>query len=95
MARIFKYFIKTAQGIVLELLNETRNRDRILGSGPFKKREMRINPDLGLVQIRKLIQKQCEWVRIRIPESGFKNFYADPRFAKDPYRTVRIPSSRS
>ncbi len=57
MARIFIYFIKTVQGIFSELLNETQNRDRILGSGPVKKREMRINPDLGVVQIRKLIQK--------------------------------------
>ncbi len=27
------------------------------------------------------------------PESRFKNFYADPRLASDPYHTVRIPSS--
>ncbi len=50
---------------------------------------------------------KCNWFRIRrwsgsanhtklnanACGSGFKNFYADPRLASDPYHTVRTPSS--
>jgi hypothetical protein len=50
-------------------------------------------PDPDVVQIRESYQTKCECNRIRILESGFRNFYADPRFALDLYRTVRIPSS--
>ncbi len=44
---------------------------------------------------RESYQTECECIWIRILESGFRNFYADPRFASDPYHTVRIPSSSS
>ncbi len=52
-------------------------------------------PDPDVVRIRESYQTKRECVRIRILESRFGNFYADPRFASDPYRTVRIPSSGS
>ena len=54
---------------------------------------MQMIPDLDVVRIRESYQTKCECNRIRILESGFGNFYADPRFASDPYCTVRIPSS--
>jgi hypothetical protein len=57
--------------------------------------KMQIIPDPDVVRIRESYQKQCECIRIQIPESGFKNFYADPRFALGPYRTVRTRSSGS
>ncbi len=52
-------------------------------------------PDPDVVRIRESYKTKCECIRIRILESGFGTFYADPRFASDPYRTVRIPSSGS
>ncbi len=52
-------------------------------------------PDPDVVRIRESYQTKCECIRIRILESGFGNFYADPRFASDPYHTVWIPSSGS
>jgi hypothetical protein len=41
-------------------------------------------PDLDVVQIRESYQTECECIWIGILESGFRNFYADPRFASDP-----------
>jgi hypothetical protein len=52
-------------------------------------------PDPDVVRIRESYQIECECIWIRILESGFRNFYADPRFASDPYHTVRTPSSGS
>ena len=52
-------------------------------------------PDPDVVRIRESYQTKCECIWIRILESGFRNFYADPRFASDPYHTVPIPSSGS
>ncbi len=49
-------------------------------------------PDPDVVRIRESYQTKRKCDQIRILESGFGNFYADPRFASDPYRTVRIPS---
>ncbi len=57
--------------------------------------KMQIIPDPDVVRIWESYQKQCECVRIQIPESEFKNFYANPRFASGPYCTVRTPSSGS
>jgi hypothetical protein len=54
---------------------------------------MILDPDV--VRICESYQIECECIWIRILESGFRNFYADPRFASDPYHTVRIPSSGS
>ena len=48
-------------------------------------------PDPDVVRIRESYQTKCECIWIRILESGFRNFYADPRFASDPYHTVQIP----
>ena len=50
-------------------------------------------PDPDEFRIRESYQTKGECLRIRILESGFGNFYADPRFASDPYSTVRIHSS--
>ena len=52
-------------------------------------------PDPDVVRIRESYETKCECIWIRILESGFRNFYADPRFASDPYRTVRTPSPGS
>ncbi len=52
-------------------------------------------PDPNVVQIRESYQTECECIWIRILESGFRNFYADPSFASGPYHTVRTPSSGS
>jgi hypothetical protein len=52
-------------------------------------------PDPDVVRIRESYQFECECIWIRILEYGFRNFYADPRFASDPYRTVQTPSSGS
>ncbi len=46
-------------------------------------------PDPDHVWIRESYQIECECIWMRILESGFRNFYADPRFALDPYHTVR------
>jgi hypothetical protein len=54
---------------------------------------MILDPDA--VRIRESYQTQCECIWIRILESGFRNFYADPSFALDLYHAVRIPSSGS
>ena len=84
--------------IFLKLLCVTRTRIRILGSGPVKnslKQRMQRIPDPDVVRIRESYQTKCECIWIRILESGFRNFYADPRFASDPYHTVRTPSSGS
>ncbi len=56
---------------------------------------MQMIPDPDVVRIRESYQIECECIWIRILESGFRNFYADPRFASDPYHTLRIPSSGS
>ena len=56
---------------------------------------MLIIPDPDVVRIRESYETKCECIWIRILESGFRNFYADPRFASDPYRTVLTPSSGS
>ena len=75
-----------------------RTQIQILGSGSVKnssKQKMQMIPDPDGVRIRESYQTKGECLRIRILESGFGNFYADPRFALDPYRTVRIPSSGS
>ena len=53
---------------------------------------MQLSPDPDVVRIRESYQTECECIWIRILKSGFKNFYADPRFASDPYHTVRTPS---
>ncbi len=82
--------------LFLKLLGVTRTRIRILGSGSIKnssKQKMQMIPDPDVVLIRESYQTRCECIRIRILESGFGNFYAEPRFASDLYRTVRIPSS--
>ncbi len=50
--------------------------------------KMQIIPDPDVVRIRESYRKQWECIRIQIPESGFRNFYADPRFKSDPYGTV-------
>ncbi len=75
----------------------TRTRIRILGSGSVKKnsskQKMQMIPDPDMVRIRESYQTKCECIWIRMLNSGFRNFYADPRFASDPYQTVRIPSS--
>jgi hypothetical protein len=69
----------------LKLLDGTQTRIWIFGSGSIKKKSSKcktqIIPDPDVVRIRELYQKQCECIRIQIPESEFKNFYADPRFA--------------
>jgi hypothetical protein len=52
-------------------------------------------PDPDVVRIRESYQTKCECIWIRILESGFRNFYADPRFTLDMYHTVRTPSSGS
>jgi hypothetical protein len=52
-------------------------------------------PDPDVVRICESYQTKCECIWIRILESGFRNFYADPRFASGLYRTVRTPSSGS
>ncbi len=67
---------------------------RIRKENPSKLK-MQMIPDPDVVRIRESYQTKGECLRIRILESGFGNFYADPRFASDPYRTVRIPSSGS
>ena len=59
------------------------------------KQKMQMIPDPDVVRIRESYQTKCECNWIRILEPGFRNFYADPRFASDPYHTVRIPSSGS
>ncbi len=85
--------------IVLKLLGVTRTWIRILGSGSVKKiyqnRKMQMILDPDAVRISESYQIECECIWIRILESGFRNFYADPRFAQGPYRTVRTPSSGS
>jgi hypothetical protein len=48
-------------------------------------RKMQMIPDPDVVRIRESYQTNCEC----------RNFYADPRFASDPYHTVRIHSSGS
>ncbi len=58
-------------------------------------RKKQMIPDPDVVWIRESYQNKCECIWIRILESGFRNFYADPRFTSDPYHTVRIPSSGS
>ncbi len=58
-------------------------------------------PDPDVVLIRESYQIECECIWIRILESGFRNFYADPRFASgsDWARTSLVckgyPASRS
>ncbi len=52
-------------------------------------------PDPDVVRIHESYQIECKCIWIRILESGFRNFYADPRFASDPYHTVWTPSSGS
>jgi hypothetical protein len=47
-------------------------------------------PDLDVVRIRESYQTKCECIRIRILESGFGNFYADPDSHR--IRTVRYGS---
>jgi len=42
---------------------------------------MQMIPDPDVVRIRESYQTKCECIWIRILESGFRNFYADPRFA--------------
>ena len=87
---MFKFFLK--------LLGVMRTRIRILGSGSVKnssKQKTQMIPDPDEVRFRESYQTKGECLRIRILESGFGNFYADPRFASDPYHTVRIPSSGS
>ena len=56
---------------------------------------MQTIPDPDEVRIRESYQTKGECLRTRIlnPDSGL--FYADPRFASDPYGTVRIHSSGS
>ena len=56
---------------------------------------MQMIPDPDVVRIRESYQIECECIWIRILESGFRNFYADPRFASGPYRTIRTPFSGS
>jgi hypothetical protein len=69
---------------------------RILGSRSVKKNSSKqMIPDPAVVRIRESYQIECECIWIRILESGFRNFYADHRFASDTYHTVRIPSSGS
>ncbi len=84
--------------IFLKLLGVTQTRIRILGSGSVKnssKQKMQMIPDPDVVRIHESYQTKCECIWIRILESGFRNFYADPRFASDPYCTVQTPSSGS
>ncbi len=85
--------------IFLKLLSVTWTRIQILGSGSVKKnsskQKLQMIPDPDMVRICESYQIECECIWIRILESGFRNFYADPRFASDPYHTVRIPSSGS
>jgi hypothetical protein len=52
-------------------------------------------PDPDVVRIRESYQIECECIWVRILESGFRKFYADPRFASGAYRTVRTPPSAS
>jgi hypothetical protein len=56
---------------------------------------MQLIPDPDMVRICKSYQNKCECMWIQILESGFRNFYADPRFASDPYLMVLTPSSGS
>ncbi len=42
-------------------------------------------PDPDVVWIRESYQTKCECIWIRILESGFRNLYADPRFASVRY----------
>jgi hypothetical protein len=82
--------------IFLKLLGVTRTRIQILGSGSIKKfiktGKMQLIPDTDVVRIRESYQIKWECIWIRILESGFRNFYADARFASGPYRTLRTPS---
>ncbi len=48
------------------------------------KQKMQMIPDPDEVRIRESYQIKGECLRIRILESGFGIFYADPRFASDP-----------
>ncbi len=76
----------------------TLTRIRILGSGSVKKfikTENANDSGLDVVRIRESYQTKCECNRIRILESGFGNFYADPRFALDPYGTDPLLRIRS
>jgi hypothetical protein len=71
--------------IFLQLLGMTRIQ--ILGSGSVKKfikTENDNDSDPDVVRIRESYQIECECTWIWILESGFRNFYADPRFASDP-----------
>jgi hypothetical protein len=52
-------------------------------------------PDPDVVRICESYQTECECIWIRIRESGFRNFHAEPRSASDPYHAVRTPSSGS
>ncbi len=56
---------------------------------------MQVIPDPDVVRIRESYQTKGKCLRIWILESGFGTFYADSRFASDPYRTVQIHSSGS
>jgi hypothetical protein len=49
---------------------------------------MQMIPDPDVVRIRESYQTKCECNWIRILESGFRSFYADPRFALDPIGLV-------
>ncbi len=51
---------------------------------------MILDPDV--VRIRESYPKECKCMWIRIPESGFKKFYADPRFAYGTDPLLRIQS---
>jgi hypothetical protein len=75
-----------------------QTRIRILGSGSIKKlikMKMQLIPVPDVVWIRESYQTEWECIWIRILESGFRNFYADARFASGPYHTVWTPSSGS
>ncbi len=47
--------------------------------------EVQMIPDPDGVRIRESYQTEWECIWIRILESGFRKFYADPRFASGPY----------
>jgi hypothetical protein len=85
--------------IFLNLLGVTRTQIRILGSGSVKKnsskQKMQMIPDLDVVRIHESYQTECECIWIRILESGFRNFYADPKLASGSNHTERTPSSGS
>ncbi len=52
---------------------------------------MQLIPDPDVVRIHESYQTECECIWIWILESGFRNFYADPKLASGSNHTERTP----